>query len=58
MTYGQLVPTMIEILLEKGALGDTRPRIQQYGATPIHPETLKAILKVRVLSAGFTIKMP
>ena len=46
MSYGQLVPTMIEILLEQGALGDANPRVQQYGGSPIHPATLKAALKV------------
>ena len=40
-----LVPTMIEILLADGALGDASPRVLQYGAMPIHPETLKATLK-------------
>jgi acyl-CoA synthetase (AMP-forming)/AMP-acid ligase II len=39
-----LVPTMIEMLLDAGALADARPRVLQYGAMPIHPETLKATL--------------
>jgi len=46
MSYGQLVPTMLEILLEQGVLGDARPRILQYGASPIHPDTLRAVLDV------------
>ncbi len=44
MTCALLVPTMIEMLLAEGALGDARPRVLQYGAMPIHPETLKATL--------------
>jgi acyl-CoA synthetase (AMP-forming)/AMP-acid ligase II len=39
-----LVPTMIEMLLAAGALADAHPRVLQYGAMPIHPETLKATL--------------
>jgi acyl-CoA synthetase (AMP-forming)/AMP-acid ligase II len=41
-----LVPTMIDMLLAKGALGDAQPRVLQYGAMPIHPETLKMALDV------------
>jgi acyl-CoA synthetase (AMP-forming)/AMP-acid ligase II len=43
-TLTLLVPTMIEMLLEAGALTDARPRVLQYGAMPIHPETLRATL--------------
>lgn len=46
MSYGQLVPTMIEMLLEHGALGGAVPRILQYGGAPIHPETLKSALEI------------
>jgi acyl-CoA synthetase (AMP-forming)/AMP-acid ligase II len=44
MTCALLVPTMIDMLLAQGALGDASPRVLQYGAMPIHPETLKATL--------------
>jgi len=44
VTCALLVPTMIEMLLAEGALGDASPRVLQYGAMPIHPETLKATL--------------
>lgn len=44
MTCALLVPTMIELLLAGGALGDASPRVLQYGAMPIHPETLRATL--------------
>ncbi len=39
-----LVPTMIEMLLAGDALGDAAPRVLQYGAMPIHPDTLRATL--------------
>jgi acyl-CoA synthetase (AMP-forming)/AMP-acid ligase II len=39
-----LVPTMIEMLLAERALSEMRPQVLQYGAMPIHPETLKAAL--------------
>jgi acyl-CoA synthetase (AMP-forming)/AMP-acid ligase II len=44
VTCALLVPTMIEILLAEGALGDVAPRVLQYGAMPIHPDTLRATL--------------
>src|SRR5262245_25058435 len=44
VTCALLVPTMIEMLLAAGALADARPKLLQYGAMPIHPETLKAAL--------------
>ena len=43
-TYMLLVPTHIDMLLGAGALDRANPRILQYGAMPIHPDTLtKAI---------------
>ncbi len=44
VTCALLVPTMIETLLAQGALADVSPRVLQYGAMPIHPETLRATL--------------
>jgi acyl-CoA synthetase (AMP-forming)/AMP-acid ligase II len=44
VTCALLVPTMIEMLLAEGALADAAPRILQYGAMPIHPDTLRATL--------------
>jgi acyl-CoA synthetase (AMP-forming)/AMP-acid ligase II len=43
-TCALLVPTMIDILLAEGALADANPRVLQYGAMPIHPDTLRAAL--------------
>jgi acyl-CoA synthetase (AMP-forming)/AMP-acid ligase II len=43
-TVALLVPTMIDILLDAGALADSQPRVLQYGASPIHPDTLTAAL--------------
>jgi acyl-CoA synthetase (AMP-forming)/AMP-acid ligase II len=43
MTCALLVPTMMEMLLEAGALTDAVPRVLQYGAMPIHPSTLRAV---------------
>jgi acyl-CoA synthetase (AMP-forming)/AMP-acid ligase II/alkylation response protein AidB-like acyl-CoA dehydrogenase len=45
MTCGLLVPTMIDLLLDAGALADAQPRVLQYGASPIHPDTLAAALR-------------
>lgn len=43
-TYMLLVPTHIDMLLGADALDRANPRILQYGAMPIHPDTLtKAI---------------
>jgi acyl-CoA synthetase (AMP-forming)/AMP-acid ligase II len=44
VTCALLVPTMIEMLLVEGALADVSPRVLQYGAMPIHPDTLRATL--------------
>ncbi|MFI5053217.1 MAG: class I adenylate-forming enzyme family protein, partial [Acidimicrobiia bacterium] len=40
VTHALLVPTMIDLLLAEGALADARPRVLQYGAAPIDPQTL------------------
>lgn len=44
-TCSLLVPTMIDILLETGALADASPKVLQYGASPIHPDTLRAAME-------------
>ena len=41
VTHGLLVPTMVDMLLEKKALRLGTLRVLQYGAAPIHPETLR-----------------
>lgn len=46
VTCALLVPTMIEILLAQGALSDAAPKVLQYGAMPIHPDTLRAAMGV------------
>jgi acyl-CoA synthetase (AMP-forming)/AMP-acid ligase II len=43
-THGLLVPTQIETLLEAGALRLPSLEVLQYGASPIHPETLRQAL--------------
>jgi acyl-CoA synthetase (AMP-forming)/AMP-acid ligase II len=43
-THALLVPTMIERLLAAGALAKPSLRVLQYGAAPIHPDTLVAAL--------------
>jgi acyl-CoA synthetase (AMP-forming)/AMP-acid ligase II len=43
-TCALLVPTMIAMLLDAGALADAQPRVLQYGAMPIHPDTMRAAL--------------
>jgi acyl-CoA synthetase (AMP-forming)/AMP-acid ligase II len=37
---------MIDLLLAAGALGDASPKVLQYGAMPIHPDTLRAAVEV------------
>jgi acyl-CoA synthetase (AMP-forming)/AMP-acid ligase II len=44
VTHALLVPTTIDILLEKGALALPSLRTLQYGASPIHPDTLRAAM--------------
>lgn len=39
-----LVPTMIDALLEAGALGAVDLRALHYGTAPVHPDTLRAAL--------------
>ena len=46
VTHALLVPTMIDLLLEAGALADAHPRVLQYGAAPMDPGTLADALKV------------
>jgi acyl-CoA synthetase (AMP-forming)/AMP-acid ligase II len=41
VTHVLAVPTMIELLLREGALALPSLRFLQYGAAPIHPETLR-----------------
>lgn len=36
ITHGLLVPTMIDMLLEQGALRHETLRVLQYGSTPRH----------------------
>jgi acyl-CoA synthetase (AMP-forming)/AMP-acid ligase II len=43
-THGLLVPTQIDVLLEAGALALPTLEVLQYGASPIHPETLRRAL--------------
>jgi acyl-CoA synthetase (AMP-forming)/AMP-acid ligase II len=43
VTCALLVPTMMDMLLEAGALTDASPKVLQYGAMPIHPDTLRAV---------------
>lgn len=45
VTCALLVPTMIDTLLAEGALADAAPKVLQYGAMPIHPDTLRAALQ-------------
>jgi acyl-CoA synthetase (AMP-forming)/AMP-acid ligase II len=46
MSCALLVPTMIDMLIDAGALSDANPRYLQYGASPIHPETLATALEL------------
>jgi len=45
VTCALLVPTMIDMLLAEGALADAVPAVLQYGAMPIHPDTLRAAMR-------------
>jgi acyl-CoA synthetase (AMP-forming)/AMP-acid ligase II len=45
VTHALLVPTTIDILLEQGALALRSLRTLQYGASPIHPDTLLAAME-------------
>jgi acyl-CoA synthetase (AMP-forming)/AMP-acid ligase II len=44
-THALLVPTQIEMLLDDGALEVPTLEVLQYGASPIHPDTLRAALE-------------
>jgi acyl-CoA synthetase (AMP-forming)/AMP-acid ligase II len=44
-THALLVPTQIEMLLDAGALDVPTLEVLQYGASPIHPDTLRAALE-------------
>jgi len=46
VTHALLVPSMIEMLLAAGALDAVPLRTLVYGASPIHPETLRRVLEV------------
>jgi acyl-CoA synthetase (AMP-forming)/AMP-acid ligase II len=45
VTHALLVPTMIETLLDEGALEMDTLRLLQYGAAPIHPDTLRRMMQ-------------
>ncbi|WP_131744891.1 class I adenylate-forming enzyme family protein [Frankia sp. Cppng1_Ct_nod] len=45
-THALLVPTMIDRLLAEGALALPTLRVLQYGASPIHPDTLREAMAV------------
>ena len=44
VTHALAVPTMVEMLLRQGALPLRTLRIMQYGASPIHPDTLRVAM--------------
>ena len=44
VTHALAVPTMVEMLLRQGALPLRTLRIMQYGASPIHPDTLRTAM--------------
>jgi acyl-CoA synthetase (AMP-forming)/AMP-acid ligase II len=46
VTHALLVPTMIEMLLAQGTLRLGSLRVLQYGAAPIHPDTLRRAMSV------------
>lgn len=46
VTHAQLVPTMVQTLLDAGALHLPTLRVLQYGASPIHPDTLARAMEV------------
>lgn len=45
VTHALTVPTVLEMLLEAGALGLPHLEVLQYGASPIHPDTLRRALE-------------
>ena len=44
VTHALAVPTMVEMLLREGALPLRTLRVMQYGASPIHPDTLRTAM--------------
>jgi len=46
VTHALLVPTMIEMLLAQGTLRLGSLRVLQYGAAPIHPDTLRRAMSM------------
>ena len=52
VTHALAVPTMVEMLLREGALPLHTLRVMQYGASPIHPDTLHAAMG-QLPGAGF-----
>ena len=52
VTHALAVPTMVEMLLRQGVLPLRTLRVMQYGASPIHPDTLRTAMG-QLPSAGF-----
>ena len=52
VTHALAVPTMVEMLLRQDALPMRTLRLMQYGASPIHPDTLRMAMAV-LPRAGF-----
>jgi acyl-CoA synthetase (AMP-forming)/AMP-acid ligase II len=52
VTHALAVPTMVEMLLRRGALPLRTLRVMQYGASPIHPDTLSTAM-AQLPGAGF-----
>ena len=52
VTHALAVPTMVEMLLREGALPLRTLRVMQYGASPIHPDTLRTAMG-QLPGAGF-----
>jgi acyl-CoA synthetase (AMP-forming)/AMP-acid ligase II len=52
VTHALAVPTMVEMLLRQGALPLRTLRVMQYGASPIHPDTLRMAME-QLPGAGF-----
>ncbi len=52
VTHALAVPTMVEMLLRQSALPLRTLRVMQYGASPIHPDTLRTAMG-QLPGAGF-----
>jgi acyl-CoA synthetase (AMP-forming)/AMP-acid ligase II len=52
VTHALAVPTMVEMLLREGAFPLRTLRVMQYGASPIHPDTLRLAM-AQLPGAGF-----